>query len=201
MEQIKKNIQRKEKNMEYNIKVGISNNHVHLTKETYEMLFDEPIVIERELNQIGEYASKQFVTLKTPFNTLENVRIVGPFRQYNQVELCQSECYRLKINPPVRKSGDVKDSEAITIIGPKGEVILKEGCIIAQRHVHINTKEQEKYGVKDGDIVKIKVDNERSAILYAFVKISDNGFFELHLDRDEANALLLKSNEEVKLII
>lgn len=186
--------------MEYKVKVGISNKHVHLCKETYEKLFDEPLEKEKDLNQLGEFASKQFVELKTPFGQIKKVRIVGPLREYNQVELCPSDAFLLNINPPVRKSGDTNNSENINLIGPKGEIALENVCIIAKRHVHINTKDLEKFHVKNNDFVRIQIDGPRSAILDAYIKASDNGFFEVHLDRDEANAFLLKNGEEVTLI-
>lgn len=187
--------------MEYKIKVGISNKHVHLTKKTYETLFDVPLEKVKDLNQIGEFASNQFVDLKTVKNTIHHVRIVGPFRSYNQVEICPSEAYTLGLNPPVRKSGDLNDSENITIIGPNGEIELQNSCIIAQRHVHINTKDLKYYNVKNNDLIKLKVGGPRSAVLDAYVKASDNGFLEAHIDRDEANALFLQGNEEITLVI
>lgn len=187
--------------MKYKIKVGISNRHVHLTKENYEQLFDEELTKDRDLHQIGEFASNQFVTLKTQKNTIEHVRIVGPLRNYNQVEISSSDAYRLGLKPPVRKSGDIKNSENITLIGPKGEIYLESVCILAERHVHLNTKEKQKLNVTDEQPVKIVVDGPRSAILDAHIKISDNGYFELHLDIDEANALLLKEGDEVILEI
>lgn len=187
--------------MEYKIKIGISNRHVHLTQNTYEKLFDEPLEIDKELHQIKEFASKQFVTLKTEKDIIKNVRIVGPFRDYDQVELCYSDAYKLGLNPPVRKSGDTKNSENVTLIGPKGEIYLENVCIISQRHVHMNNLEKEKYQVEDGQLVKIAVKGSRSAILDANIKVSSNGYFECHIDRDEANALLLKDDDEVTLII
>lgn len=186
--------------MEYKIPVGISNKHVHLTKETYDALFDEPLEKVKDLNQIGEFASNQFVDLKTEKNTIEHVRIVGPFRTYNQVEICNSDAYFLGINPPVRKSGDLNNSESISVIGPKGQIDLTNACIIAQRHVHMNTKDLESFHLKDNDFVKIKIDGPRSAILDANIKASNNGYLELHIDRDEANALLLQGKEKVTLI-
>lgn len=187
--------------MEYKVNVGISHHHVHLTKETYETLFNEPIQIDKELHQIGEFASKEFVALKGPKGLLKKVRVVGPFRHYNQVEISKSDAYFLGLNPPVRKSGDTKNSEDIIVIGPNGQVFLKSSCILAERHVHINTKDQEKYGVLDGELVKVRVEGPRSATLDAHVKVSENGFFEFHIDRDEGNALLLENGDEGTLII
>lgn len=185
----------------YQIQVGVSNRHVHLTKSTYEQLFDEPLEVVSHLNQIGEFASNQFVTLKTEKSTIEKVRVVGPFRTYNQVEISNSDAYILGLNPPVRKSGDIKDSEDITLVGSKGEIMLKSVCILAERHVHVNTKDCEKLGVTDNQKVQIKVSGDRSALLDAKIKASDNGYLEMHIDRDEANALLLKNGDEVTLII
>ncbi len=187
--------------MKYKIKVGISNRHVHLTKETYKKLFDEELTKAKDLHQIGEFASNQFVTLKTEKNIIERVRIVGPFRNYNQVEICNSDAYVLGLNPPVRKSGEIASSEDITLIGPKGEVDLKSVCILAERHVHLNTKDKEKYQVEDEQPIKVHIPGNRSAILDAHIKLSDNGYLELHIDRDEANALLLHDGDEVTIEI
>lgn len=187
--------------MKYQVKVGISNRHVHLTKETYEQLFDEPLTIKKEIHQIGEFASNQCVLIKTEQGILENVRIVGPFRSYNQVEISKSDAIKLGINPPVRKSGDLKNSEHVTIIGPKGEIYLENVCILSQRHIHMNTNEQKKYGLQDGQIVKVFIPGPRQAFLDTFIKISENGYFEIHIDRDEANAFLLNNEDEVTLII
>lgn len=187
--------------MEYKTKIGISNRHVHITKEIYEQLFDTPLEKDRNINQIGEFASTSFITIKTPTNKIENVRIVGPFRDYVQVEISATDAYYLKINPPVRKSGDLKDSETITLIGPKKEIEIKNSCIIAQRHIHVNTQDAKKLKVEDDQKVQVKIKGDRSGIIDAFIKISDNGYFEMHVDRDEANAFLLKNNDEVTIII
>lgn len=103
-------------------KIAVSNRHLHLTKEVYDQLFDEPISMKRPLNQIGEFASFQTVTLKTEKAEIPNVRLIGPLRAYNQVEISRSDAYLLGLNPPVRQSGDLEDSETITVVGPKGEV-------------------------------------------------------------------------------
>ena len=136
-------------------KIAVSNRHLHLTKEIYDELFDEPLSIKRPLNQIGEFASFQTVTLKTEKGEIPNVRLIGPLRKYNQVEISRSDAYLLGINPPVRESGDLEDSEMITIVGPKGEVTLKDACIQAERHVHMNEKKAEELGLK-GSPTKVK---------------------------------------------
>lgn len=183
------------------MKIGISNRHLHLTQETYEKLFKEPLEVAKKLKQMGEFASNQFVTLKTEKGQLEHVRVVGPFRKYNQVEISQSDAYLLGMHPPVRKSGDLSGASDIIVVGPMGEIKLEQACILAERHIHINTKDQEKYQVKDGQIVQVKIPGERSAILDAHIKVSDNGVLEFHIDRDEANALLINNDTEVTMII
>lgn len=180
-------------------KVAVSNRHLHLTKEVYDELFDEPLSIKRPLNQIGEFASFQTVTLKTEKGEIPNVRLIGPLRKYNQVEISRSDAYVLGLNPPVRQSGDLEDSEAITIVGPKGEVTLKDACIQAERHVHMNQAKADELGLKHEDMVKLIVDNDKGGIMEAFVKVSSNGYFEIHLDKDDANCFLLKTGDEVEI--
>ncbi len=179
--------------------IAVSNRHVHLTKETYEKLFDESISIKKPLNQIGEFAANQTVTLKTPKSTIENVRIIGPFRKYNQVEISRTDAYKLGLNPPVRQSGDLEDSETITVIGPLGEITLENACIQAERHVHMNEHKAEELGLKNEDIVKLKIANDKSGMMEAFVKVSDNGYYEIHIDMDDANCFLLKTGDEVEI--
>lgn len=187
--------------MKSKINVGVSNHHVHLTKETYNKLFSEPIKKKNDLHQIGEFASEQVVTIKTEKDTIENVRVLGPFREYNQVEVSRTDAYKLGICPPVRRSGDLENSETITLVGDKGSITLENSCIIANRHVHMNGELALELGVVDNQQVKIIVGGEKACILYAFVKISDNGFYELHIDFDDANAAGLKNGDEVEIII
>lgn len=194
-------MQRKEeeKNEKIYATIAVSNRHVHLTKETYNLLFDEPITMKKPLNQIGEFASNQTLTIKTAKSSMENVRVLGPFRKYNQVEISRNDAYKLGINPPVRQSGDLEDSETITLIGPKGEVTLNNACIQAERHVHMNPSKAEELGLKNEDLVKLIVTNDKGGIMEAFVKVSDNGFYEVHIDTDDANCFLLNTGDEVEL--
>lgn len=187
--------------MERKITVGISNRHVHLTEETYNMLFKNPLTKKKDLNQVGEFASNEMVTIKTDKGEIENVRIVGPLRKYNQVEISKSDAHSLGLNPPVRRSGDLKNSETITIESEQGEVTLTEACILAERHVHMNEELARNLNVSDGQQVKILVNGSKACILFAKIKISENGFFELHLDTDDANAACLENGSEVTLIL
>ncbi len=181
------------------IKIGISNKHVHLTKETFEMLFDGEITVKKELKQIGEFASNQTLTLVGPGGQIENVRVVGPFRAYNQVEISKKDSFALGYkNVPVRQSGDLDGAEEITLKTDKAEVTIN-GCIIAGRHVHVNTNESEKLGLYHNDKVKLIIGGEKSGVINAVVKVSDTGVFETHLDTDDACAFLLNNDQVIEL--
>lgn len=186
--------------MEYSINARISNRHVHLTKEMYEMLFDEEITKKNELSQVGEYASNQTLTIRNGDKEIKNVRVLGPFRNYTQVEISSRDARLLGINPPVRRSGDLEGSEKISLVTDKAE-IETDGVIISKRHVHMNMEDANRFGVKDKEIVQIKIDGDKSGIVDAEVKISDNGVFELHIDTDDANAFLLNDYDKVTMIV
>lgn len=183
------------------IKIGVSNRHVHLTKEDYEILFgDKEITIKNNLVQTGEFASNSVVNIKTEKNTIENVRVLGPFRNYTQVEISRTDSYKLGINPPIRDSGDLSGSEKVTIIGPKGR-IEKECCIIPTRHIHIDHSNREKYNLLDVEYVSVKVGDIKTTILEkVFIKESQNGVLELHLDTDDANSSLLRTGDIAEII-
>ena len=186
--------------MEVKVSIQISNRHIHLNNETYYKLFDNDLTVKRELNQVGQFAAKETVQLKTFRGTLDNVTIVGPLREYNQVEISHNDARMLGLNPPVRKSGDILVSEVITVETPKNYVEI-DGCIIADRHVHMNPEKAEELGVVNGEVLKLKIDGQKSGIIDVYAKISDDGFFEVHLDTDDANAFLLEGGEEATLII
>lgn len=185
------------------ISVGISNRHVHLRKEDFIKLFGEQCVLEsiKPINQPGQFASNLCVTLKTEKDIIENVRILGPLRSYTQVEISKTDAYKLGLNPPVRKSGDINDSSPITLIGPKGTLELNEGCIIADRHIHILPKQAELYGLSNLEEVAVLLPGERGGILYHVkIRIDENSYYEMHLDTDDANAHLLKNGDIVKIV-
>ena len=177
------------------VKVAVSNRHVHLTKETYEKLFGNTnITVKRYLNQIGQFAADETVTLEYNNKKLEHVRIVGPFRDYNQVELLKTDLDYLGIEEMVRKSGNIKGTPGITIINGKTKVTINEGVIREERHIHVNTKDKDKFGLNDND--EVIVNN----LFNAFIKISDDGYFEMHIDKDEALEYNLNTDDEVEFI-
>ena len=186
--------------MEVKIKIGISARHVHLNEETYQKLFDEPLTVRNKLNQIGQFAANETVSLKTEKGQMNNVRIIGPLRKYNQVEISKSDARIFGLNPPVRRSGDLEDSEEIEIIGPKGSVKVK-AAIIANRHVHFSLEDAEKYHVQDGQKLSLVIDGIKKGVIEVEAKVSSDGFMEVHLDTDDANAFLLNQGDTQKLII
>lgn len=184
------------------VQVGVSNRHIHLTEEHYKILFgDKKIEIVRNLNQPGQFASNDFVTLKTDKSTIERVRLIGPFRSYTQVEISRTDAIKLGINPPVRDAGYLKGSSPITIIGPCGMLELEEGCIIADRHIHVDDKIIKYYHLEGLKEVSVLVGGEKGGVLsHVYLKHSDEAYFELHLDTDDANAFMLKQGDIVEII-
>ena len=184
------------------VKVGISARHVHLTKESLSILFGDGYELHKRknLNQPQQFASEETVTLKTPKSEITGVRILGPIRSYNQVEISKTDAIKLGVCPPIRDSGDILESAPITLIGPQGEVHLPFGCIIASRHIHLTKDEAKKYNLL-GNEVMVKVTNEKGGILeHVHLKIKGNAYFEMHLDTDDANAHLLSQGDEVEII-
>lgn len=175
------------------INIGISNRHVHLTEEHINILFGNTGISSKiELVQKGQFATNETVSLKTDKDLIENVRIIGPARKYTQVEISKTDAFRLGVNPPVRNSGEILGSEKITIIGPKGEVTIEEGCIIANRHIHIDPLTAQKNNLVNNQIVKVKVDTEKGGIFdKVVVKVSEDGVLEMHIDTDDANGFLI----------
>ena len=182
--------------------LGVSNRHIHLTEETYKKIFgNEPLNVVKYLKQPGQFASDKFLTIKNGERKIERVRVLGPFRKYDQVEISKTDSYTLKLNPPIRNSGDVKNSSPITLATENKEIQLKEGCIIANRHIHLTKEEAKQYGLLGIDKVKIKITGEKSGILEdVFLRVADNSSFELHLDTDDGNAFGLKTGDEIEII-
>ena len=156
---------------------------------------------ERFLSQPGEFASKSKVTIETPYASISNVRVVGPVRKYTQVEISSSDARILKLNPPVRDSGKLNNSEYIKIIGPKGTIFKDNAVIIPNRHIHLTNKDLIKYNLDKNKLYKVKVRGQKGGILdNIHLKVSDNFVFELHLDIDDANAFLIKNGDKLEII-
>ena len=174
------------------IPIGVSNRHIHLSQSDLETLFGTGYELTplKELSQPGQYACKELLTIIGPsMRPIENVRVLGPVRKSSQVEISATDSYVLKVKPPVRESGNIKDSAPIRIVGPKGVVELSEGCIIANRHIHMSPSEAAVFGVSDGDYVDIDVNGKRRTRWFDVqVRVHKDFRLEMHVDTDDANA-------------
>ena len=186
--------------MNFYVPVGISNRHVHLNKETYSLLFDEEPKKIADLKQGGEFVTDKVVSIEGPCGTIENVKVLGPLRAYNQVEISSSDAFKLGLHPPVRRSGKLQRAEDITVVHLQKRVSLKEACIMAECHIHMNFDDLKHYGVEDDEVVDVVINGPRKGIMKAHIKASENGFLEFHVDRDEASAFLLENQMELEVI-
>lgn len=185
------------------VSIGVSNRHVHLTQEHLNILFGEGYELEKknDLTQPSQYASTATLTIKTEKSEINNVRILGPVRNYTQVEISKTDSYKLGLKPPVRNSGELEGSSPIILVGPKGIVELKEGCIIAARHIHLLPSQLKMYGLEGKETVNVKLYGEKGGIITnVYLKVSEEAFFELHLDTDDANAHLIKNGDVGEII-
>ena len=184
-----------------NVKIGVSNRHVHLSLEDYKILFgDTKIEKMKDLVQTGEFATNLVVEIETQKSKIGKVRFLGPIRSYTQVEISKTDCYTLGINAPVRSSGFLDGAGMLTIIGPCGRV-TKNCAIIANRHLHLNANDRKKLGLENIEKISVKVGEEKKAILDdVYIKETPNGVLELHLDTDDANANLLKTGDIAEII-
>lgn len=173
--------------------VETSARHVHVTKETLEVLFGagHELTKKKDLSQPGQFACEDRVTVVGPKKELANVSILGPCRKADQIELSATDARSIGIAAPVRESGDVAGSGACKLVGPCGEVEVKEGVIVAKRHIHLTPADAEELGVTNGEIVAVKIDSaDRSAILCDTVcRVSENYARAMHIDTDESNAV------------
>ncbi len=189
---------------EGDIPVGISNRHIHLTREHVDTLFGKGYELQKlkDLSQPGQYACKEQLTIIGPsMRAIEGVRVLGPERKASQVEISRTDSFVLKVKPPVRESGDIAGSAPVTIIGPKGIVVLKEGCIIANRHIHMSVEEGERFGVKDGDYVDVELAGERRSLFYDVqIRVHKDFRLEMHIDTDDANAAGVGNGFKAKLL-
>jgi putative phosphotransacetylase len=183
--------------------VGISNRHVHLSREDMDKLFGfgSELTVRNPVGQPGQVAADETVTLQGPKGSLNNVRILGPIRPKTQVEISLTDARQLGIAPPVVLSGRLEGTPGVTIIGSAGRLEKKSGTITALRHVHMLPATAEKWGLKNGEKVDIKVGGDRGGIMSeVVVRAADNSALELHIDVDEANAFHLKNGDKLEII-
>lgn len=173
--------------------VETSARHIHVTQEHLEILFGKGATLtkKKDLSQPGQFACEERVTVVGPKKELKGVSILGPVRPATQVELSATDARSIGVDAPIRESGDVEGSGACKIVGPEGEVEISQGVIVAKRHIHLTPADAEELGVKDKDIVCVKIKSaERKAILGDVVcRVSDKFARAMHIDTDESNAV------------
>ncbi len=184
--------------------VNVSARHCHLTPQTVEALFgkDYKLGVHKWLYQDGQFAAKETVTLIGPRSRMiSNLRILGPCRDLNQVELAYTDAIALGFEIPLRISGNIQGTPGAMLMGPAGFFEMEQGVIRAMRHVHMHPSDAEFYGVKGGDSMKLKIGGECGLYLDRMLCRVDKSFkLEVHIDTDEGNACNLQPDTPVELI-
>jgi putative phosphotransacetylase len=173
------------------VPIGVSARHVHLSEQHIVDLFGAGYELNNDfdLSQPGQYAAKERVMIKTNKAEIPAVRILGPARSATQVEISKTDSFLLGIKPPIRLSGDIKGSTGVTIVGPKGEVAIEEGCIIAQSHIHMHPDDAQEFYVIDGELVDVEVRSSRPITFHdVIIRVSPQFKLDMHVDTDEGNA-------------
>lgn len=187
------------------VPVGVSNRHIHISREDLDVIYGKgyELTVRNPLTQPGEFAANETVILVGPRHAIERVRILGPVRKHTQVEISQTDAIVLGVQPPVRVSGDIENTPGITIVGPKGTVVLKKGVIRANRHIHITEEDARRFGLKDRQVVAVRtINTDKPTLFYdVMIRVLKRAFFELHIDTDDGNAAGLKTGDEVELVL
>ena len=150
----------------------------------------------------GQYAAEECVTIiGNKLSAIEKVRILGPIRKESQVEISSTDAVKLGVKAPVRDSGNLAGSAAITLVGPNGALVLRQGCIIAKRHIHMSPEDGQKFGIEDKQVVSVKIDAERGGLMEnVLVRVDPTYTLEMHIDTDEANALGIKCGCKLEVV-
>lgn len=178
--------------MGYKLEINASNKHIHLDQDDLDKLFGKgyELTFKKALKQPGQFASEEKVQVIGPKGSFPGIRVLGPLRKDTQLELALTDCRQIGIDAPIRESGNVKGTPGCRLVGPKGEVELEYGVIVAKRHAHFSPEDAKEAGVENGQIVKIKIESEERTTIYDDVvcRVSDSCATEVHIDTDEANA-------------
>ncbi|MDR2209563.1 MAG: phosphate propanoyltransferase [Azoarcus sp.] len=189
--------------MSRKVPIGISNKHLHLSEKDLATLFGEgyQLTSYKALVQPGQYAANEQVDIHGPKGSFKNIRIIGPTRPKTQVEVSLTDARALGIDPPVRESGKLDGSPGVKLVGPKGEVELESGAIVALRHIHLSPEQAREAGLQDKDLVDVKTYGKRPLIFEDVLIRSGEGHFrEFHIDTDEANAAGISNNDEAEIL-
>ena len=182
--------------MKNQVLVETSARHLHLSQKDLDMLFGEgySLTNKKDLSQPGQFACAERVDVVGPKRTLEGVTVLGPLRKTTQIELSMTDARSIGLDAPVRESGDIEGSAGCKLVGPKGEIELKQGVIVAKRHIHMTPEDATEFGVKDKDVVSVKIDSEGRSLVFGEVVVrgSDKFALAMHIDSDESNAAGVK---------
>ena len=187
------------------VPIEISGRHLHLSQKDLEILFGPGYFLRkmRDLTQPEEFAAEETLDLEgEEGRIIKGVRIVGPLREKTQVEVSLTDTFTLKIEGKLRDSGDLEGTPGVTLIGPRGRLKLKRGVIVVRRHLHLNQEEAQEKGLKDGQIISVKVEGERGVIFnQVLVRVGAGYKFCLHLDTDEGNAVNILKRGQGEIIV
>ncbi|WDV44268.1 phosphate propanoyltransferase [Clostridiaceae bacterium M8S5] len=189
--------------MKTQLPIALSNKHIHLSKEHVEILFGKGYELTKmkDLSQPGQYACEEKVDVVGPKGTLKNVRVLGPVRKETQLEISLSDGFKLGVKADIKDSGDLEGSPGAKIVGPKGEVTIDKGIIVAARHIHMHTDDAKDFGVEDKQRVNIKVGGTRGLVFNnVLVRVHPTYALEMHVDIEEGNAAGVKNGDLVELI-
>ena len=176
--------------------IETSARHAHLSREALDTLFGEgyELTPTKPLSQPGQYACEERVAVVGPKSTFPKVSILGPVRPACQVEFAITDAIKLGVYAPVRESGDVAGTAACKLVGPRGEVELDEGVIVAKRHIHAAPADAEAYGLSDKQVVRVRCESDGRSLIFddVVVRVNPNFSFAMHIDTDESNAGMVR---------
>ena len=180
--------------MSKEVLVEVSARHVHVSQEALEILFGKgyQLTPKKDLSQPGQFACVERVAIVGEKSSFPAVSILGPVRKEVQVELSATDARTIGVKAPVRESGDIKDSGGCKLIGPAGEIEIHEGVIVAKRHIHMTTADAAAFGLSDKQVVSVRVNSPERSLVFGdvVVRVSDSYALAMHIDTDEANAVL-----------
>lgn len=185
------------------VPVASSARHIHLSRADVEALFGAGYQLQkfRNLSQPGQFACQEQLTVVGPKGELKKVRVLGPERKATQVEIALTDSFALGIRPPVRMSGKTAGSPGCKLVGPKGSVDIPEGVIVAARHLHLSGAQAAMFGLRDGQVVRVRSEGERAVVLEnVVVRCGDGHDMEVHIDTDEANALAMSGSTMMEVL-
>ncbi|MFH1522474.1 MAG: phosphate propanoyltransferase [Patescibacteria group bacterium] len=184
--------------------IEISVRHIHISQLYIDKLFGKghKLTMLKHLSQSHEFAANEVLEIKTAKSSLKNVRVLGPARDYTQVEISKTDSFYLGLDPLIKISGDLEDTPGLTLVGPKGGVDIPDGVILSYRHIHCSPSQAKKYGLKHKQLVKVRIRGQRSLIFEnVMVKVKDEFDWRMHIDTDEANAAAIDNSNNVGEVI